>query len=173
MSANEMANLCSDRWISSDVHWLLDDLNISQKKLFVFTSITRWMQRRSWLALFQMAGQSQRVCSLPLMWVRIQVAMYSLQADPEVVVTGQCAMLIGKKRKQSMVTHWLGAYQSTSCLDQSNSSSTFMENVYPTTPFSSVTLQVTFPLNGSTNVDSAVHLNTPFRHALISAALWC
>ena len=38
-----------------------------------------------------------------------------------------------------------------------------MENVYPTTPFSSVTLQVTFSLNGSTNVDSAVHLNTPFR----------
>ena len=36
MSANEMANLCSDRWISSDhVHWLLDDLNISQKKLCV------------------------------------------------------------------------------------------------------------------------------------------
>ena len=44
MSPNEMANLCCDRWISSDhVHWLLDDLNISQKKLFVFTSITRWM----------------------------------------------------------------------------------------------------------------------------------
>ena len=44
MSPNEMANLCCDRWISSDpVHWLLDDLNISQKKLFVFTSITCWM----------------------------------------------------------------------------------------------------------------------------------
>ena len=56
------------------------------------------MKRRSWLALFQMAGQSQRVCSLPLMWVRIQVAMYSLQADPGVVVTGQCAMLIEKKK---------------------------------------------------------------------------
>ena len=32
MSPNEMANVCCDRWISSDhVHWLLDDLNISQK----------------------------------------------------------------------------------------------------------------------------------------------
>ena len=39
------------------------------------------------------------------------------------------------------------------------------------TPLSSVALQVRLQMNRSTNVDPAAHRNTPFRHALISAAL--
>ena len=46
-----------------------------------------------------------------------------------------------------------------------------MERVYSTTPLSSVALQVRLQMNRSTNVDSATHRNTPFRHALLSAAL--